>query len=186
MYSQIRFNPKNVFKKSRRFCVNKMMCLFLQILFYSPESLLLSGFLAWELFSTDRINMLTLRWQQVFCINQRQTEVCVWRLIWRDLAEENFFGNSGRAEKPSGWRGEELIMSQTLKSVLEEEEAVFRVGGVRGGRWVTKLGVSLVALWLADPGKSNFGCMIDNDIITRAHMERSQSIDEKLCKTNVN
>lgn len=41
---------------------------------------------------------------------------------------------------------EELIMSQTLKSVLEEQEAVFRVSGIRGGRRVTKLGVSLVAL----------------------------------------
>ena len=71
-------------------------------------------------------------------------------------------------------------MSQTLKSVLEEQQAVFRVCGVRGGRRVAKLGVSLVALWLARPGKFDFGGMIDNDIITRAHVERSQAIDEKL------
>ena len=61
-------------------------------------------------------------------------------------AEENFFGNSGGAEEPSGRRAEELIMSQTLKSVLEEQEAVFRVRGIRGGRRVPELGVRLVAL----------------------------------------
>lgn len=61
-------------------------------------------------------------------------------------------------------------MSQALKPVLEEQEAIFRVCGVRGGGRVSKLGVSLVALWLADPGKFDFGCMIDNDIITRSHM----------------
>lgn len=109
----------------------------------------------------------------------------VWNLIWQDVGE-NFFGNSGRAEEPLGSRGEELIMSQTLESVLEEQEAIFRVSGVWGGRRVTKLGVSLVALWLADPGEFDFGCVIDNDIVARAHMERSKAIDEKLCKTNTN
>lgn len=113
---------------------------------------------------------------------ETQTIVFVWNLIWWDTVEENFFGNSVRAEEPSGQRGQELIMSQTLESVFEEQEAIFRVCGVRGGRWVTILGVSLVALWLADPGKFDFGCMIDNDIITRAHVQRSQAIDEKLCK----
>lgn len=39
-----------------------------------------------------------------------------------------------------------LITSQTLKSVLEEQEAIFRVCGIGGGRRVTKLGVNLVAL----------------------------------------
>lgn len=37
-------------------------------------------------------------------------------------------------------------MSQTLKSVLEEQEAILRVGGVRGGRWVPILGINLVTL----------------------------------------
>lgn len=61
-------------------------------------------------------------------------------------------------------------MSQTLKPILEEEEAILGVCGVRGGGRVSKLGVSLVALRLADPRKFDFGCVIDNDIITRAHM----------------
>lgn len=60
--------------------------------------------------------------------------------------EENFFGNSGRAEEPSGSGGEELIVSQTLESVFEEQEAVFRVCGVGGGGRVAELSVRLVAL----------------------------------------
>lgn len=71
-------------------------------------------------------------------------------------------------------------MSQTLEPVFEVQEAVFRVCGIRGGRRVTKLGISLVALRLADPGKSDFGCVIDNNVITRPHVERSQAVDEKL------
>lgn len=77
-------------------------------------------------------------------------------------------------------------MSQTLESVLKEQEAVFRVCGVRGGRRVAKLGVRLVALRLADPGELDFARMIDNDIVTRAHVERSQAVDEELCKANTN
>lgn len=73
-------------------------------------------------------------------------------------------------------------MSQTLKSILEVQEAVFGVCGIGWGRRVAELGVSLVALGLGDPGKFNFGGVIDNDIIARAHMERSQAIDEKLWK----
>lgn len=110
----------------------------------------------------------------------------VWNLIWRGNAvEENFFGNSGKSKGTLRIKKEgELIMSQTLESVLEVQEAIFRVCGVGGGRRVAKLGVSLVALWLADPGKFDFGRVIDNDIVARAHVERSQTVDEKLCKTN--
>lgn len=75
-------------------------------------------------------------------------------------------------------------MSQTLESVLEVQEAIFRVHGIRGGWRVTELGISLVTLRLADPGESDFACMVDNDIITRPHVKRSQAIDEELCKTN--
>lgn len=71
-------------------------------------------------------------------------------------------------------------MSQTLESILEKQEAVFCVCGIRGGWWITKLGVSLVALRLADPGEFDFGGVIDNDIIARANMEGSQAVDEKL------
>lgn len=102
---------------------------------------------------------------------------------WVEVSE-NFFGNSGREEKLSGKGGEELIMSQTLESVLEEQEAIFWVRGIGGGRWVTKLGISLVTLWLTDPGQSDFSCMIDNDIITGAHVQRSQAIDKEFCITN--
>ncbi len=100
--------------------------------------------------------------------------------------EENFFGDSTRAEEPSGFNAEELVPSQTLEPVLEEQEAIFCLGGIRGCQRVAKLGVSLVALRLADPGKFDFGCVIDNDVVTRAHVEKSQAIDEKLCKTNTN
>ena len=92
------------------------------------------------------------------------------------------FGNSGGAEEPLDKEGGGLIMSQTLKSVLEEQEAIFRVCGVRGSRRVTELGVSLVALRLADPGQFDFGCVIYDDVVTRAHMEGSQAVDEKLWK----
>lgn len=71
-------------------------------------------------------------------------------------------------------------MSQALKPILEVQEAVFGVRGIRGGWRVTELGVGLVALWLAYPGKFDFGCVIDNDVIARAHMERAEAIDEKL------
>lgn len=71
-------------------------------------------------------------------------------------------------------------MSQTLESVLEEQEGIFSVCGIRGGRWVAELGISLVILWLADPGKFDLGRMIDYDIITRSHMEWAEAIDEKL------
>ena len=37
-------------------------------------------------------------------------------------------------------------MCQTLKAVLEEQEAIFRVCGIRGSRRITKLGIGLVAL----------------------------------------
>lgn len=74
-------------------------------------------------------------------------------------------------------------MSQTLESVFEVQEAIFRVCGIGGGQRVTKLGVSLVALGLADPGESDFGCVVDDDVIARANVERSQAVDEKLCKT---
>lgn len=77
-------------------------------------------------------------------------------------------------------------MSQTLESVFEVQETIFRLCGIRGGRRVTKLGISLVTLWLADPGKSDFGCVIDYDIITRPHVERSQAVDEKLWKNKQN
>lgn len=56
-------------------------------------------------------------------------------------------------------------MSQTLESVFEVQEAIFRVRGIGGGQRVTKLGVSLVALGLADPGESHFGCVVDDDVI---------------------
>lgn len=101
--------------------------------------------------------------------------------------EENVFGNSGGAEEPSRRRREaggeeELIMSQTLKSVFEVQEAIFSVCGVGRGWWVAELGISLVALRLAHPGEFDFSCMIDNDIVTRSHVERSKAIDEELCK----
>lgn len=89
-------------------------------------------------------------------------------------------------ERERGRETEELIMSQTLKPVLEEQEAVLRVCGVGGGRRVTELGVNLVALRLAGPGEFDFGRVIDDDVIARAHVERSQAIDEKLCRTNTN
>lgn len=74
-------------------------------------------------------------------------------------------------------------MSQTLESVLEVEEAVLGVCGVRGGRWVAKLGVGLIALRLADPGEADLGSVIDDDVITGADVEGSQAIDEELWKT---
>ena len=39
-----------------------------------------------------------------------------------------------------------LVARQTLQPVLEEQQAVLGVGGVRGGRGVAELGVRLVAL----------------------------------------
>lgn len=73
-------------------------------------------------------------------------------------------------------------MNPTLKSVFEVQEAVFCACGVGGGRRVAKLGVSLVAFRLADPGEADFGCVIDDDVIARANVERSEAVDEKLWK----
>lgn len=100
------------------------------------------------------------------------------------MTEVTFFGDSARAaERLQTKRGEgDLIMSQTLESVFEVQEAIFRVRGIGGGQRVTELGVSLVALWLADPGESDFGCVVDDDVIARANVERSQAVDEKLWK----
>lgn len=66
------------------------------------------------------------------------------------MTEVTFFGDSARAAerlqtKRVGWGGD-LIMSQTLESVFEVQEAIFRVRGIGGGQRVTELGVSLVAL----------------------------------------
>lgn len=72
-------------------------------------------------------------------------------------------------------------MSQTLEVVLKIEEAIFGVCGIRGGWWVAELGVSLVTLWLADPGKLDLGGVVDDDIITGSHVKRAEAIDEKLC-----
>lgn len=99
------------------------------------------------------------------------------------LTAETFFGNSRGAAEPL-WR--KLVVSQTLESVLEIEEAVLGVCGVGGSRRVAKLGVGLVALWLADPGEADLGRMINDDVITGADVEGSQAIDEELWKTENN
>lgn len=71
-------------------------------------------------------------------------------------------------------------MSQTLKSVLEEQEAIFCARGVRRGGRITELGVSLVALRLADPRELDLCCVTDDDIVAGAHVERPETVDEKL------
>lgn len=70
-------------------------------------------------------------------------------------------------------------MCQTLEAVFEVQEAVFCARGVRRGRRVAELGVGLVALRLA-PWELDLGGVVHNDIITRADMERTQAIYEKL------
>lgn len=54
--------------------------------------------------------------------------------------------NLEREEKRQVNKTGNLIVSQTLEAVLEIEEAVFGVCGVRGGWWVTELGIRLVTL----------------------------------------
>lgn len=54
--------------------------------------------------------------------------------------------------------------------------------GVGGGRRVTELGVGFVALRRADPGESDFGGVIDDDVVAGSHMQRSKAVDEELCK----
>lgn len=76
-----------------------------------------------------------------------------------------------------------LITSQTLETVFEEQEAVFCVCGIGGGRRVTELGVGFVALRLADPGESDFGGVVDDDVVAGPHVQRSQAVDEELCET---
>ena len=73
-----------------------------------------------------------------------------------------------------------LITSQTLETVLEEQEAVFCVRGVGGGRRVTEPGVGFVALRLADPGESDFGGVVDDDVVAGSHVQRSEAVDEEL------
>lgn len=75
-----------------------------------------------------------------------------------------------------------LITSQTLETVLEEQEAVFHVHIIGGGRRVTELGVGFVALRRADPGEPDFGGVADDDVVAGSHVQRSQAVDEELCE----
>lgn len=77
-----------------------------------------------------------------------------------------------------------LITSQALETVLEEQEAVFSLRGIGGGRRVTELGVGFVAVRLGDPGESDFGGVVDDDVVAGAHVQRSQSVDEELWETH--
>lgn len=83
-----------------------------------------------------------------------------------------------------GWRRKRrgLIVSQTLETVLEKQEAIFSARGVRRSRRVTELGVGLVALWLADPREFDLRCVIDDDVVAGAHVERAETVDEELWK----
>lgn len=73
-------------------------------------------------------------------------------------------------------------MSQTLETVFEEQEAVFHVHVMGGGRRVTELGVGFVALRRADPGEPDFGGVADDDVVAGSHVQRSQAVDEELCE----
>lgn len=75
-----------------------------------------------------------------------------------------------------------LITSQTLETVLEEQEAVLHVHVVGGGRRVTELGVGFVALRRADPGEPDLGGVADDDVVAGSHVQRSQAVDEELCR----
>lgn len=75
-----------------------------------------------------------------------------------------------------------LITSQTLESVFKEQEAVFQVHVIGGGRRVAELGVGFVALRRADPGEPDFGGVADDDVVTGSHVQRSQAVDEELCE----
>lgn len=93
-------------------------------------------------------------------------------------------GNLDGEERTSLAARGSLITSQALETVLEEQEAVFCVHGIGRGRRVTELGVGFVALRLADPGESDFGGVVDDDVVAGPHVQRSQAVDEELCETH--
>lgn len=70
-------------------------------------------------------------------------------------------------------------MGQALEPVLEVQEAVLGVAGIRGGGRVAELGIGLVALRLL-PGQLDLGGVADDDIITGSDVKGAQAIDEKL------
>lgn len=86
----------------------------------------------------------------------------------------------GRWANRMGWVGQgKSVVGETLEAVLEEEQLAPGLGSVRGGEWIAKLVVGLIALRLS-PWKFNLGGMTDNDIIAGGHMKYSKAINKEL------
>ena len=99
-------------------------------------------------------------------------------LLWQLRKRRNI----QEVKQGSGDEEGDLITSQTLETVLKEEKTVFSVSGIWGGWGVSELGIRLVTLWLANPGKLDLGGVVDYDIITGSNMKWAKAVNEEFFK----